>query len=71
MEYCVAVSPSCEVEVPMEASTQPYVISFSVSDSFKTFEELEKNVKEYEQFKSIQLWKRDTRTVQSAQRRTD
>ena len=65
------VSPACEVEAPTEASSQPDIVSFSVGDIFKTFEELEKKVKEYEQFKSIQLWKRDTRTVQCAQKRMD
>ena len=55
IEYCVAVLLACDVEVPMEASIQPDIVPFSVGDSFKTFEELEKKVKEYEQFKSIQL----------------
>lgn len=44
-------------------------ISFALGESFRTYEELESKVKLYEQKHYVQLWKRDTRTVQAAQKR--
>ena len=56
-----------EVEVPVSKFSGN--ISFTVGDSFHTFEELDKKIRVYEQCNSVQLWKRDTRTIQAAQKR--
>ena len=40
-------------------------------DSFTTFLELEEKVKSYEESNSVQLWKREARTVTSARKRVD
>ena len=39
-------------------------LSFSVGDSFSTFEDLENKVKEYESTHFVQFWKRDARTIE-------
>ena len=51
------------------SSSGEAVVSFAVGESFGTFEELEVKIKAYEQRHYVQLWKRDTRTVQAAQKR--
>ena len=43
--------------------------SFSKGDTFTTFSEVEEKVKEYEKTKFVQLWKRDTRKLETAQKR--
>ena len=48
-----------------------HTVSFSVGESFETFEKLERKIKEYEQARSVQLWRRDSRTVDAARRRVD
>ena len=45
-------------------------VNFQVGESFKSYKELEK-IKTYEQSNSVQLWKRETRTVTSANKRVD
>ncbi|XP_041346645.1 uncharacterized protein LOC121366150 [Gigantopelta aegis] len=39
--------------------------------SFKSYKELEEKIKTYEQSNSVQLWKREARTVTSANKRVD
>ena len=39
-------------------------------ESFQTFEELE-TIKEHEQSRSVQLWRRDSRTINAAHRQID
>ena len=46
-------------------------LSFSVGDSFSTFEDLENKVKEYEGTHFVQVWKRDARTIGAAKKRLD
>ena len=45
--------------------------SFSVGDSFSTFEDLENKVKEDESTHFVQFWKRDARTIGAAKKRLD
>ena len=45
------------------------MVSFAVGESFSSFQELESKVKLYEEEQYVQLWKRDSRTVQTAQKR--
>ena len=49
--------------------TSPVV--FRVGDYFTSFSELEEKIKSYEQSNSVQLWKREARTVASATKRVD
>ena len=44
-------------------------VSFTLGESFKSFDELEKKMKEYEITNLVQFWKRDTRTINAAQKR--
>ena len=44
------------------------MVSFAVGESFSSFQELESKVKLYEE-QYVQLWKCDSRTVQTAQKR--
>jgi hypothetical protein len=66
VEDCV---PEIVNEVDVHESEVPVKVSFIVGESFESFEELEKKVNEYEQCNSVQLWKRDTRTIRAAQKR--
>ena len=43
--------------------------SFSKGDKFATFSEAEEKVKEYEKTKFVQMWKRDARKLETAQKR--
>lgn len=52
-----------------ESAGEEAVVSFTVGESFGTVEELETKIKLYEQQHYVQLWKRDTRMVQAAQKR--
>ena len=53
---------SNEVEVPQSRS-------FVVGETFRSFEEVENRIKEYEKANYVQFWKRDARTVKNAQKR--
>lgn len=44
-------------------------ISFSVGDKFSTLAELEEKISRYSAANYVQLWKRDTRTIQAARKR--
>ena len=46
-------------------------VSFSVGDSFSTYDELESKVKAYERVHFVQFWKRDVRTIDAAKKRMD
>ena len=45
-------------------------MELSIGDRFSSFAELEQKVKSYQVANYVQLWKRDTRTIAAAQRRT-
>lgn len=45
--------------------------TFKVGDSFRTFDELEKSLKEFESFHYVKFWKRDARTVEAAKNRVN
>ena len=47
------------------------VSSFSVGDTFSSFEEVEGKIKEYEKINYVQFWKREARTIEAAKKRTD
>ncbi len=44
-------------------------ITFTVGETFRTFEEVEVKVKEYEKANFVQLWKREAKTIESAKKR--
>ena len=44
---------------------------FKIGDHFKSFEELEKRIKEFEDFYFVKFWKREARTVEAAQKRVN
>ena len=46
-------------------------VNFRVGESFKSYKELEEKIKTYEQSNSVQLWKREARTVTSSNKRVD
>ena len=47
----------------------PHSSSFEIGESFRSFDEVEFKIKEYEQANCVQFWKRDARKVESAQKR--
>ena len=46
-------------------------ISFCVGERFKSYQQLEVKIQQYEQQHFVKLWKRDCRTIQAAQRRVN
>ena len=46
-------------------------ISFCVRERFKSFQQLEEKIQQYEQQHFVKFWKRDCRTVQAAQKRVN
>ena len=46
-------------------------VNLQVRESFKSYKELEEKIKTYEQSNLVQLWKREARTVTSANKRVD
>ena len=45
--------------------------SFSVGDTFSSFEEVEGKIKEYEKINYVQFWKCEARTIEAAKKCTD
>ena len=45
-------------------------VSFHVGESFQSFQQLEVEVKRFEKATSTKLWIRDSRTIESARKRT-
>ena len=45
--------------------------TFKVGDSFRTFEDIEKNVRAFENFHYVKFWKREARTVEAAKKRVN
>ena len=77
-EESVDFSIACQVELEISSdgsslpATEPeFASEFAIEDKFETFEQLEKKMKVYEQINSVQFWKHDSRTVETAQRRMD
>ena len=54
-----------------EAVQEDDLVTFSIGESFKTFEEIEEKIKKYELSRSVQFWRCDSRTIDAAQRRID
>ena len=46
-------------------------ITFALGETFRSYEEVEVKVKEYEKANFVQLWKREARTIASAQKRVE
>ena len=46
-------------------------VTFSVNDVVNSFEELERKIKQYRVKKQVQLWRRDSRTIEAASKRID
>ena len=46
-------------------------VSFSVSDQFHSYQELEIKINVFQERNGVQLWKRDSRTITAAARRSD
>ena len=44
-------------------------VSFSIGETFESFEQLEGKIHKYEEQRFVKFWKRDCRTVAAAQRR--
>ncbi len=59
---------NCATELELTTHT-PDQIKFTVGESFKSFDELETKIKQYEMNNFVQLWKRDTRKIEAAQKR--
>ena len=64
-----SVCPEGSNEIEVAAGLKSQSIDFVVGERFKTFDEVMKKMKEYENHKCVKLWKRDSRTVQAAQKR--
>ena len=45
------------------------MVSLSKGDTFATFSEVEEKVNEYEKTKFVQIWKREARKLEAAQKR--
>ena len=57
------------VEGPLsEGCTEP---DFQIGDKFHSFEDLERKIKQYETKHYVKLWKRDSKTIETAQKRLD
>ena len=54
-----------------QATTTDVEISFSVGDSFSTYDELKSKVKSYERVHFVQFWKPDACTIDAAKKRMD
>ena len=46
-------------------------VIFSLNEVFNSFDELDKKIKEYEVKKAVQLWRRDSRTIETASKRVN
>ena len=46
-------------------------VSFSVGDSFESFDALQTKIKAYEQAHYVQFWRRDSHTIEAAKKRLD
>ena len=44
-------------------------VSFSLGDSFKSFEELEDKIRRYKELNFVEFFKRDSRTIKAASKR--
>ncbi len=58
----------CEPEEVEAVSEAPM---FKIGDTFKTYEELENKLSEYENFHYTKFWKREARTVEAASKRVN
>ena len=54
-----------------DESGRSEAVSFSVGDTFSTYDELKRTVAEYERSSFVQVWKRDARTIDAAKKRID
>ena len=46
-------------------------VSFSVGDSFESFDALQSKIKAHEQARVVQFWRRDARTIEASKKRLD
>ena len=51
--------------------SEPEQVTFLINDVVNSFEELERKIKQYEVKKAVQLWRRDSRTIEAASKRID
>ena len=58
-------------DIPSPFNQDEDNVSFSIGETFKTFEEVQQKVQQYEKSTSVQFWIRDSRTIEAAQRRID
>ena len=54
-----------------ELPQAPAAASFYVGQKFSKFEDLEQHLKRYEEQQFVKFWRRDSRTIQAAQRRVN
>uniref|UniRef100_A0A1X7TWQ7 ZSWIM3 N-terminal domain-containing protein n=1 Tax=Amphimedon queenslandica TaxID=400682 RepID=A0A1X7TWQ7_AMPQE len=64
-----ATADTLTVEGPLsDGCSEP---DFKIGDKFHSFEALERKIKQYERKHYVKLWKRDSKTVETAQKRLD
>ena len=56
---------------PRELPQAPAAASFYVGQKFSKFEDLEQHLKCYEKQQFVKFWRRDSRTIQAAQKRVN
>ena len=54
-----------------ESLQEPKSLSFYVGQQFSKFEDLEQHLKVYEQQQFVKFWRRDSRTIEAAQKRVN
>ena len=59
---------ACDCEDTVSKADAP---TFKIGDSFTTFDELERSLKEFESFHYVKFWKREARTVKAAEKRVN
>ena len=63
-----AIAGDVNVEVQQ---TSIHAVSFSVGNSFESFDALQTKIKAYEQVHHVQFWRRDSRTIEAAKKYLD
>ena len=62
-------APTSHSDDDPQDESEPSLSSFFVGQKFKTFENLQLHLKNYEAKHSVQFWRRDSRTIKAAKTR--
>ena len=62
---------SSQASQPRELPQAPAAASFYVGQKFSKFQYLEQHLKRYEEQQFVKFWRRDSRTIQAAQKRVN